>query len=246
MVIKTKLYSSIAIAVAVMVSSWLLADSWTQTHPVTERIVVTGMAQKDFQSDLIVWRGWFSRRAMTIKEAYPLIKQDANVIRKYLEDKGVPASNIIFNSVDIEPQYRNVRIAGTDGYENHFDGYRLAQSVLIESREVDKIQQISREISELINTGVELTSSHPEYYYTKLAELKKDLLGNAAKDGRERAMAIASNSGGGLGGLRKADMGIFQITAQNSNEDYSWGGAFNTTSKSKTASITVKMEFGNR
>jgi hypothetical protein len=38
-------------------------------------------------------------------------------------------------------------------------------------------------------------------------------------------------------------MGIFQITAQNSAEDYSWGGTFNTSSKRKTASITVKLEF---
>jgi len=37
-------------------------------------------------------------------------------------------------------------------------------------------------------------------------------------------------------------MGIFQITGQNSNEDYSYGGAFNTSSKNKTASITVNLE----
>jgi hypothetical protein len=41
-------------------------------------------------------------------------------------------------------------------------------------------------------------------------------------------------------------MGIFQITAQNSDEEYTWGGAFNTSDKLKTASITVRMEFGVR
>jgi len=39
-------------------------------------------------------------------------------------------------------------------------------------------------------------------------------------------------------------MGIFQITGQNSNEEYSYGGNFNTSSKNKTASITAKLEFG--
>jgi hypothetical protein len=38
-------------------------------------------------------------------------------------------------------------------------------------------------------------------------------------------------------------MGIFQITGQNSNEDYSWGGVYNTTSKEKTASITMKLTY---
>jgi hypothetical protein len=38
-------------------------------------------------------------------------------------------------------------------------------------------------------------------------------------------------------------MGIFQITGQNSGEDYSWGGTFNTSSKAKTASITMKLDY---
>jgi len=38
-------------------------------------------------------------------------------------------------------------------------------------------------------------------------------------------------------------MGIFQITGQNSGEDYSWGETFNTASKAKTASITMKLDY---
>ena len=34
-----------------------------------------------------------------------------------------------------------------------------------------------------------------------------------------------------------------QITGQNSAEEYSWGGSFNTTSKKKTATITVKLDY---
>lgn len=246
MVVKTKLYASLAVAVAVIVAAWFVSDAWKRTHPVTERIIVTGMAQTDFVSDLIVWRGWFTRQAATTKEAYPRMKDDAALVAKYLKDRGIPEGNVVFSAVEIEPQYKNVRISGTDGYDRQFDGYRLSQSVQIESKEVDKVELVSREISELINAGVELNSSHPEFYYTKLSELKIDLLAKAAKDGRERAEAISSNSGGRLGPILKADMGIFQITAQNSNEDYSWGGTFNTSAKNKTALITVKMEFATR
>jgi hypothetical protein len=39
-------------------------------------------------------------------------------------------------------------------------------------------------------------------------------------------------------------MGVFQITGQDSNENYSYGGAFNTSSRNKKASITVKTEYG--
>jgi alanine racemase len=46
-----------------------------------------------------------------------------------------------------------------------------------------------------------------------------------------------------LGNLKKATMGVIQITAPNSNEDFSYGGTYNTESKEKEASITIKLEY---
>jgi hypothetical protein len=113
----------------------------------------------------------------------------------------------------------------------------------VESKEVDKVEGISRQVSELINSGVEFYSESPEYYYTKLSELKLKMISQATKDATNRAMKIAENAGSSLGRLKNADMGVFQIVAQNSSEDYSWGGSFNTSSKNKKANITIKMNF---
>jgi hypothetical protein len=115
--------------------------------------------------------------------------------------------------------------------------------VQIESNEVDKVEEISRQVSELINSGIELYSDKPQYYYTKLAELKIQMIAEATKDANNRAARIAENAGSSLGDLKNASMGVFQIVAQNSSEEYSWGGAFNTSSKRKTANITVDLEY---
>ncbi len=69
------------------------------------------------------------------------------------------------------------------------------------------------------------------------------MLAKASADAKQRAETIAKNSGGGLGKIKKATMGVFQITGKNSNEDYSYGGAFNTSAKNKTAIITTKIEY---
>lgn len=124
-----------------------------------------------------------------------------------------------------------------------FTGYNLTQNVQVESKEVTKIENISREVTELINSGVELYSNSPEYYYTKLSELKLKMVSEATKDAKLRAENIADNAGSNLGDLKKTEMGVFQIVAQNSSEDYSWGGSFNTSSKNKTATITIKLVY---
>ena len=112
--------------------------------------------------------------------------------------------------------------------------------------EVEKIEKLSREITELLNKGIQFYSDAPRYYFTKLADLKIEMISKATEDARLRAVKIAENSGGKLGDLISAKMGIFQITGQNSKEDYSWGGTFNTSSKKKTASITIKLEYKSR
>jgi hypothetical protein len=109
---------------------------------------------------------------------------------------------------------------------------------------VDRIEAFSRKVTDLIDTGVELYSEPPEYYYTQLGKLKLEMIAAATKDGRARAERIVENAGGRLGRLRYSSLGVFQITVPNSSADFSWAGAFDVTSKRKTASVTIKLQFG--
>jgi len=233
------------IAVAIVAAASVLSGAWKKTHPTHENgIAVTGLAQQDFQSDLIVWSGSFSQRSMVMKEAYDHLKQNVANIRQYLVSKGVKEQEIVFSAVDIRREYRTIRNDKGVEISQEFDGFTLTQSVSVTSNEVDKIEGVSRAVTDLIEQGIELYSEAPKYYYTKLADLKIKMLAAATQDARLRAEKIATNSKSDLGQLRNATMGVFQITAQNSSEDFTYGGTFNTSSKWKTAAITVKLEFG--
>jgi len=238
----TSVLRTIIIAFAIIASAFSLSRAWIKTHSGRNEISVTGLASKDFASDLIVWNGRFSRRATTTKEAYTNLKNDVEILKKYMLDKGVSENEIVFSAVNIDKEYTTT--TNKDGAQTSiFWGYTLSQNIEIESNQVGKIEKVSREITEMIDLGIEFYSTNPNYYYTKLANLKIEMLAQATKDARLRAEKIAENAGGSIGKLKQADMGIFQITAQNGNEEYSWGGAFNTSSKNKTATITVKLLF---
>lgn len=235
--------TAIIVALIAVAGTVILSNAYKYKYKVNESITVTGSAEKDFISDNIVWSGDYVRKNMELKAAYASIKSDESEIRKYLQGKGVKEEDVIFSSVSINKDYdtkydANGRITGSV-----FTGYSLMQTVTVDSKEIDKVEKISREITELIEDGIELNSRNPDYYYSKLSEIKLDLLKKAAVDARQRAEIIATNSGGALGSIRKSNMGVFQITGQNSNEDYSYGGAFNTSSKNKTATITVRAEY---
>lgn len=148
----------------------------------------------------------------------------------------------MFSSVDISKQYNYSTDANGNSIRT-FGGYELTQSVSIEGKDVAKIENVSRNITEIINLGIEFTSSSPRYFYTKLADVKQEMIADATKDAKERVEKIAHNAGASLGELKKATMGVIQITAPNSDEEFSYGGTFNTSSKEKEASITIKLEY---
>jgi uncharacterized protein len=234
---------SIILGICGIIAFWVAGSAIKYKSKSGETISVTGLAEKDFSSDLIVWNGSYSRKSMDLKAAYVELKADEKAIRKYLIDKGIDSNGMVFSAVNIEKEFNDK----TDGMGRQlgreFTGFNLTQSVAIESSSIDKIDRISREATELIQNGIEFNSSAPLFYNTKLTEVKLELLAQASADAKLRAETIAKNAGSLLGKLKKATMGVFQITGKNSNENYSYGGAFNTSSQLKTGSITIKMEF---
>jgi len=235
--------NTIILASAIVLTALAFSNAFKNRNRTNNTISVTGLGKKDFVSDLIGWSGSFTKKSATLKDAYAELDKDRENIKDYLISKGIKKENIIFSAVEINKEFDDVFDNSGNKIKSIFMGYRLQQNVQIESNEVDKVEGISRQVSELINSGVEFYSKNPEYYYTKLAKLKIEMIAEATKDANTRAKKIAENAGGDVGRLKNANLGIFQIVAQNSSEDFSWGGSFNTTSKKKTATITIKLEY---
>ena len=110
------------------------------------------------------------------------------------------------------------------------------------SNDVGRIGQIAREATELINQGILIESQAPKYYYTQIGDLKIEMLGEAAKDAKERAQRIALSTGNTIGSVRSAKMGVLQITAADST-DVSDYGVYDTSTIEKDMTAVVNVSF---
>jgi len=236
-------FATILIAIAVILTGYLLGHAYMSKGKPEPKISVVGLGEESFDSDLIVWNSSFSRKNIDLKTAYAELNNDLKLLKNYLKRKGVADSDIIIEAANIQKEYSNEYDENGNLRNTYFSGYNITQSVKVQSKNVELVEKVSREVSELIDAGIELNSQAPEYYYTKLAELKLKMIEEATKDAHERAGKIAENGGGELGNLKNADMGVFQITAENSSDEYEWGGSFNTTSRRKTATITIRLQY---
>lgn len=247
-----KVKFSIVIALAVIVSSWLLGNAFKNRNENLDSISVVGLGTKDFVSDEILWSGDFSTKSFDIKEAYSNMVNDQKIVKDFFISKGFKESEFTFGAVSFNKKYREVRQENVDNpynvkYEQIFDGYEAFQTITFTAKKnpelMKRIEEVSSKTSELINSGIELTSNPIQYTYSDLPSLKQNLIESATKDAKERAEKIISTGNGDIGKLKRASMGVFQITGQGSTEDFSYGGVFDIFSKNKTARITVRLEY---
>ncbi len=230
----------LCIAVATIASSLIFSKGFLSvTKFMREQITVTGSAQKEIKSDYAVWSGWFSRREVDMASAYKKLQEDLITVKKYLVGKGIRETEVLTSQIATETIYKKNEKGNNT---NDIEGYKLTQTVEIRAKDVDKIAQISRESTELINSGVEFYSGSPDYSYTKLDELKVEMLAKATENAKLRAENMVKATGNKIGFMRSAKMGVFQITPVNSTEIADWG-VNDTTSLEKKVTAVVNASF---
>jgi hypothetical protein len=228
-----------ALAVALVLSSIVGAWAYTHTKKSDQTVTVTGSARKRIKSDLVIWRAGVSYQAPQLSEAYKSLSDNIPRVKQYLLSKGVTEEQITVSSISSSTLHEK----DNEGNESaRISGYSLRQELQVRSNDVDKIERIAREATELINQGILLESNAPEYYYTKLADLKIEMLAEAAKDAKVRAQQISSSTGSTIGSVRSARMGVLQITAADSNE-VSDSGISDTSSLDKDITAVVNVSF---
>jgi len=235
--------TALLFAAAIIIAALALGHAFMKRNQTQGVISVTGLGKKDFTSDMVVWEGSFSKTDMAMKTAAAALNKDRQMIEDYLLKNGINANEMLFSAVNISQRTQTHYSQDGRVIGETFAGYQLSQSVQISSKDIEKVDAVSRNITQLISDGVMLASGAPRYYYSKLSDLKLELISEATQDARARVEKIAEKSGGKIGNLVNAQMGVFQITGKNSDEEYSEGGTFNTSSKEKSATITMRLTY---
>ncbi|HRP02839.1 MAG TPA: SIMPL domain-containing protein [Candidatus Kapabacteria bacterium] len=184
------------------------------------RVTVKGYAEKNVKSDYAVWRIIVNANSTVLSETFSILKQNKERVYKFLKDNNIPNEQMGETSLFTETISNYDR---NDMPTGAAKAYRMNQSIVINSKDLDKIQQLSLQINDLLSEGIDINSNPPEFYVSDLGKYKVEMLGEALKDAKLRAEAMASKTNNSIGSIADAQQGVFQITAVNSNEVSDWG-----------------------
>lgn len=232
--------------VALLAATWVAASTWerVKTKPKEHSIQVTGSATRRIVSDLVQWSATIDVQNPDRSAAYRQLSDHVAQTVAYLEKAGIPREEIDVSSASVSQlQELEVTGSGEERIEKYVvKGYQLQQIVSVSSPSVETVTQASREVTALLENGISISSGTPQYHYTKLGELKIEMLAEAAKDARARADNIIEAAGGELGDLVGADMGVININPPNSRAS-AWDGNNDTSTVEKDIITVVHATF---
>jgi hypothetical protein len=232
-------WGMIALAAGLIAASALTAGAVKSMRRADDAIEVTGSARRPIRSDVAIWRLSVAGEGASLQEASASLTQPSQRVLAFLRQNAVPDSVLTMGSLVPEPVFRILDNGTTTG---EVIGYRVTQPFTVRSTDVNAIKALTQRADALIREGVPLNSGAPEYLYTRLAEIRTQMLADATEDAQRRAQAIAKSVGSEIGGVRSARMGVFQITPRNSTEvsDY---GINDTSSLEKDITAVVRVTF---
>jgi len=200
------------IGLAVLGSATIMAKAGVEVFRIKhgeKRIVVTGSATRRIRSDFIVWRAGVRTQAAEMAQAYKKLSSDVPTVVEFLKARGIDAKQITVSAASISELHPHDK----DGREmpESTVAYVTEQQIEISSSDLEKVERASREATELIDRGVYIHSDPPLYIYTKLAELKVQMVAEASRDARNRAEQMAQQSKSRVQSLVGMRMGVLQI-----------------------------------
>lgn len=229
----------IALAIGLIISAYIVSDTVRDVKLQNQTIEVKGFAEKKIVSDYAIWDATFQRFSYDQVSAYSIMEEDLSQVLEFLKSQGISENQVVISAVQSRTQYK----LNDQGYStNIIDGYVLSRSISVESDNVEKIDEIYRASSVLIKQGLYFETYSPRFLFTKLDDIKIEMLGAATEDAKNRATILAEKSGSKVGALKSARQGVFQITPANST-DISDYGMNDVSSIEKTIKAVVTIEY---
>lgn len=177
----------------------------------TERTVsVRGLAEKEVDADMAVWKLSFSVGSDTLKNLQNSILDNTQTALDFLKSHDLTENDYTVLSPEItdatvslysDPKYRSFDFIGK-------------QVILIRSTNVNAVTAAAQDTITLLGKGISVSSDYDskvQYYFNGLNEIKPEMIAEATQNARKAAEQFAHDSNSKVGKIKNASQGLFSI-----------------------------------
>ncbi|WP_428353094.1 SIMPL domain-containing protein [Methyloprofundus sp.] len=193
-----------------------LGNAAIQYKEYERTVTAKGLSEREYPADIVIWPIQFTESSNDLTQLYSSIEASNSKIKNFLEKNKIRSDEISISAPQITDksaqQYGNAKAEFR---------YTAQQTVTVYSENIQIVQDVMRLLPELGKTGIAFTGnnyqSQTDYIFTRLNEVKPEMIEEATCNAREVAEKFAADSDSKLGKIRRATQGQFSISARDKN-----------------------------
>ncbi|HXG80297.1 MAG TPA: SIMPL domain-containing protein [Sphingomicrobium sp.] len=223
-------------AVGLTTSGYALGDGFRRYKLAEQRTVsVRGVSERNVTADLATWSISFSHEGTELGAVEQSVDRQARVVRAFFRRAGFRPEEVADSDVSL------IRSQPTDRDGNPVGPETLTvrRSIQLRTGDVMKARATYAAQAELLRNGVELSGSGISYTFTKLNELKPEMIAEATRNARRSADQFARDSGASVGAIKSASQGYFSVGARDGDECEDCGSSGGSTPFQKVRVVTT-------
>jgi hypothetical protein len=204
---------AIILAVGITLAGLLVGLGFARARSADRFVTVKGISEREVTADVAVWPLRLVTASNDLGAAHAELQRHVRLVREFLQGQGIDTSQISLQGFVVTDALANPYASA----ERVASRYVIRQTVLVRSSDPSRVLGASQRVAELVNAGVIISSGEeygpggPTFIFTQLNELKPEMLAESTARAREAAQQFARDAQSGLGSIRRANQGVFEI-----------------------------------
>ncbi len=203
------LLSALFLSIGMIVAGFFISQTLYKSKVALNVAEVKGLAERQVRADTAYWLIEYTVTGKNKEEIPALYKRseaDRMEILALLKSNGFSTKEIVPGIISyIKDEFRDENQNVVD--ERHL----LVGTIEIQTNQVELVAKVRSQLNKLIAQGIDVRNNPPRYLFTKLNEIKPQMLKEATQNARLAAKEFAENAGVHVGGIRTARQGGFIV-----------------------------------
>ncbi|MEN9361611.1 MAG: hypothetical protein RL095_3146 [Verrucomicrobiota bacterium] len=201
--------SAFLVACGLAASGYFIGQTLYNSKRGENTAEVKGLAERRVSADRAFWRIDYTllrKGDVQLDQLYRDSERDQARIVKMLKDNGFDSDEMRLGVVE----YQKSELRNSD-QKLVEERHRLCGSIEIETGKVRQVAAVRARLNQLIAEGVDITNNAPNFQFTRLNQIKPEMVKEATQNARKAATEFALNAGVQVGGIKSAEQGGFSI-----------------------------------
>ncbi len=199
---------------------YLLGHAAIEVKEYERTVTAKGLSEREYPADEVIWPISFSVAGNDLTAVYEELDQTSKRVRDFLASTGLKDEEVTLATPNLTDKLAQ---AWGDGQRAEYR-YVATRTVTVYSSQVAQVRTAMGGLLELGKEGIAFTgdnySNQVEYLFTRLNEIKPEMIEEATRNAREVATKFSADSNSKLGKIRNASQGQFSIEPRDTNNPH--------------------------